>query len=350
MSPFDQSHPEAGSRAIPNSVFWEQRRDSQLVEFRINNCGHRTRLDCHSKPPGAYRIVLVGSSVPMGTGLPENQTIASRLPEDISRLTGHTVEVYNEGMITMEPEAVTLRFQEVLEPKPDMIVWLLTPYDIFTQPLPDPDIRIPPEKMGTLRKEWIRAQEAYKAGPFSGVAHHLNAQLLRTSLGVLLLHCLNESLSQFLHSTLMGEDLKSDYLKVQPSAQWKLLLQEFDRDDALIQERANAANVPLVVVLVPNHVQAALISMGEWPDSLDPYKLGDEIRTIVTSHDGTFLDVSPYFHHLPNAEQYYFAVDGHPNAPGSAAISEMMAKELTGVKFSALAANRRSQFALEHGK
>ena len=76
-----------------------------------------------------------------------------------------------------------------------------------------------------------------------------------------------------------------------------------------MEERAKAAGVPLVAVLVPNRAQSAMISMGEWPAGYDPYKLDNELSAIVTSHGGMYIDISavtsaPY----PNPEQYYPAL------------------------------------------
>jgi hypothetical protein len=106
-------------------------------------------------------------------------------------------------------------------------------------------------------------------------------------------------------------------------------LHEFDYYVGEIEARARAAGVPLVVVLVPDRAQAAMISMGEWPAGYDPYKLGEEVRTIVVSHGGTYIDILPDFRNIPNPEQYYLPVDGHPNAEGHAIIAGLLARELT---------------------
>ena len=69
--------------------------------------------------------------------------------------------------------------------------------------------------------------------------------------------------------------------------------------------------------------------MGEWPAGFNPYKLDDELRAIITSHGGTYVDILPGFRDVPNAEQYYLPLDGHPTAEGHAVIAGLLAKALT---------------------
>ena len=102
--------------------------------------------------------------------------------------------------------------------------------------------------------------------------------------------------------------------------------------------KAETADVPLAVVLVPNRAQAAMISMGEWPAGYDPYQLDNEVRAIVTNHGGMYAGILPNFRKIPNPEKGYFSFDGHLNAKGYAMIAEMMAEKLTGGAIPALKA------------
>jgi len=108
--------------------------------------------------------------------------------------------------------------------------------------------------------------------------------------------------------------------------------------------------VPLVVVLVPNRPQAAMISMGEWPAGYDPYKLDDELRSIVTSHGGTYIDILPEYRNMPNPEQHYFPVEGHLDADGHGIVSEILARELTSGAIPALKVAAQPQVAQEQGR
>lgn len=131
---------------------------------------------------------------------------------------------------------------------------------------------------------------------------------------------------------------------------WQSHLQIADAYFADITARSKAAGVPLVVVLVPNRAQAAMVSMGQWPAGYDPYKLDDELRTLIKRHGGIYVDILPDYRNLPNPEKGYFSVDGHPNGNGHTTISRLLAKELTNGAVPALRAATRSQTASEQGK
>jgi len=85
-----------------------------------------------------------------------------------------------------------------------------------------------------------------------------------------------------------------------------------------------------VVVYLPRGQQAAMISMNDWPQDYDPFKLDDELRSIIEHHGGIYLDILPDFRTIPHPERGFYRVEGHPNAQGHALISNLLAKELTG--------------------
>ena len=91
----------------------------------------------------------------------------------------------------------------------------------------------------------------------------------------------------------MVSDEEGGFLKADPSASWREHLKQFDADAADIEGRAEAAGVPFVAVLVPIRVQVTMISMGKWPARYDPYRLDDQLRSIVAKHGGIYLDILP---------------------------------------------------------
>jgi hypothetical protein len=321
--------PSTGLRGIPNTICQGRPAEGQTVEYRFNNHGHRAAMDWAPKLPGTYRIVMPGSSIVFGDGVASEQTIASLLPARLSAQTGRRVEVYNEGMGFGFPRSVALRFDsEVLGAKPDMILWALTPTDI--EHVSDLGLNPALEKSGgagksasflTIAREKIHAAFASKS-----ITETLTYVLNQTRTAFLLQHFLDESQSQYLKNVLVGGG--PPFLRAEPEAKWLDELRQFDAYAAEVEQKARAANVPFVAVLLPVRAQAALISIGEWPQGIDPYKVDRDVRSIITSHDGIFVDILPGFRNIPNPEQYYFPYDGHPNAAGNEIFANLLAKEL----------------------
>ena len=325
-----------GAQVAPNTVCWGKLPEGGLTEYRFNSCGDRAGIECGPKPPDTYRIVLTGYSMALGRYVQKEDTFAALLPVDLSRLTGRKVEVYNEGMMWGFLNSVNARFNDVLAAKPDMVLWALTPID-FKYPAfvsneaiwhaPNDPAALPGNagKPGSLARAWYRLKIGYAGNSLQELARH---QFDRTQAAVLLRHFLYESQSRYVQSFLMGGE-EAEFLRSEPNAEWQAKLQQFDKDVSDVEARSRAAGVPFAAVLVPNRAQAAMISMGEWPVGYNPYKLDDEMRAIVTGHGGTYIDILPDFQNIPNPEQYYFPVDGHPDASGHAMIADFLARELT---------------------
>jgi hypothetical protein len=65
--------------------------------YRINRAGYRDDDHDPAKPAGTYRILVLGDSFAFGQGVPEEQTWTRRLPAEIAKRGGGTVEVINAG-------------------------------------------------------------------------------------------------------------------------------------------------------------------------------------------------------------------------------------------------------------
>jgi len=354
--------PSTGVRAVPNSTCVDQTSESKPVEYKYNSCGHRAGMACTVKPPGTFRIVLVGSSFAEGLYVQRDKTFAAVLPAELSRDTGRKIELYNEGMHWGTPRSVDLRFNQVLAAQPDMILWALTPFDIQNVSLLLP--YIPPSELLTKK-----GAAPAPAGGSQSFFHRTLAVLSSKSIpelargawrrvmegfsdtrtSFLLQHYLYESPSQYVkHFLMQGDD--AEFLRVNPNPRWQKDLHEFAGYDADLEAKAHAAGIPFVVVLLPDRAQAAMISMGQWPDGYDPYKLGEDLRSIVEGHGGTYVDILHGYRTIPNPEQHYLAIDGHIDSVGHHIVADLMAKGLTGGAVPMLSTTAEPRAVLEAGK
>ncbi len=355
--------PKTGVRGIPNTVCKQKSYESELVEYRFNGCGHRAGMECGPKPPGTYRIVMIGSSFPFGMHVSREKSFAAVLPVELSQLTGRKVEVYNEAMQWGFAGSAALRFDQALAATPDLILWALTPMDVSGASviLPYVPPQFPVETSG-VTKGFDRVKAAFATNSVRDalvfVWDHAVISVWNRRLddfkgspsGTMLQHVLYSSRSLYLKSSLSVPDSEGGFQEAKLSAEWRNNLQQFDKHASGIEAKAAAAGVPFVAVMVPNRAQAAMLSLGEWPEGYDPYRLDQELREIIVRHGGTYIDILPDFHTIPDPERYYFPVDGHPDANGHAMISNLLAKELTNGAIPALKAATQPQTTFARGK
>jgi len=349
----------------PNTACWEQIAESRVrTEYKFNSRGHRAGTELVPKAAGTYRIVLIGSSMTMGLFVPREQTFAGLLPGELSEKTGKKVEVYNEapgGKFrggTFPTRDSVQQFHEVLEAQPDLILWVITPWDAVNAGFEGPGQATaqPAEQKATAPSDaapdsgnlWDRLVAKAARGNFTD---RLNYHWEQSRSSIVLKHLLfaNDSQDAYVKSYLRNEDF-AGFLKAEPGPKWHGQLQSFDNDVAEIEGKAEAAGVPFVAVLVPNRAQAAMINMGVWPAGYDPYVLDHEIRDVVVSHGGTYIDILPDYRGILSPEQDYFPVDGHPDADGHALIARLLTKGLTSGAVPALKAASQPQVASEQSR
>jgi hypothetical protein len=345
------SDPLTGLHGIPNSVCWQKNFEGQPVEYRFNSSGYRADMEFGPKPPGTYRIVMVGSSTPMGYEVKREEAFATLLPAQLSQLTGRRVELYNEAIEGKGGSlgSIASRLEDALTAKPDMVLWAIGLYDIeHENNAPSAADDRPARPLGLAGRAWqlVRAAFAGKAA-FSSVEEVLDYS--RSS--ILLRHLLYRSQSLYVNSIIMQDRHGAATARPGSSQAPQGRLKDFDSYAAELETRARAAGVLFVVTFVPNHGGlAALISKGEWPAGYSPYEMDDELRAIITSHGGTYIDILPDFRNMPNPEKGYFRVDGHPDAEGHAVISRLLARELTSGAVPELKAAAQPQAAQEQGR
>jgi hypothetical protein len=317
-----------GVRGIPNCDIWEKFREAGWVHYQLDCAGYRTGLPCGPKPTNTYRIVMLGSSIAMGEGVPMEETLAALLPQQLSTVDGRRVEVYNEAMGYGFPKNTVMRFDDVLAAKPDVILWVLTLVDVklaeFVYP-EHPEVLNPTMPKGnSLKDSIIRRAHGRWQNPLSAtgtaVRHFLYQQQPE-----------NEAVASYLKippeaATLW--DPGTGPLRMELSEEWNERLTKFEGYAAEAIARANDAGVPLVAVLVPGSIHAAMISMGEWPAGFDPYRLNEALRSNFVRHGGEFIDILASYRSIQNPERYYFPVDGHPDEGGHRLIAALIAKQL----------------------
>jgi len=321
---------------IQNTVCQYNNNDEPITEYRLNRCGHRTDMECGQKPSETYRIVMLGSSFAVGEGIPVENTIASLLPKDITESSRRRVDLYNMSMYMEHPYVIARYFEDVKAQHPDMILWLLSPHDLENAVEPIGAASAPPRPKGFLQEaKWRALQELGNKSLLEALQSLWSkgmGKMGATPSANLLRHLLPENRSGFDGSSLTGDGDR--FLRVPTDPTEQQYLQQFASDLAIAGKKAHAMNIPLFVTLVPSRSQAAMLSLGRAKEGFSPYALNDELRAAVEHEGCTYVDILPEFHNLPNAEQYYFLVNGHPNPDGARLIAQFIAKQLVNAPLS----------------
>ncbi len=235
--------PDTGVRGRPNTTCTQYKWETPgPVVYRFNSSGHRAGMEMLPKPPDTFRIVLVGSSMAVGLWVPWQQTLAAQLPGELYRLTGRSVQLYDEGMQWGTPRNMARQFNNVIAAKPDLILWVVTPWDMSNV-----DMNVPPDSRKLpLESGWAAVQE------FANT---------RVRFLFLLRHLLYLSQSEFLRHFLM-QGKEAAFLQADPSPAWQDKLEHFRTYAAEMEKQAKTAGVPLVVTALPERAQTDMISTG----------------------------------------------------------------------------------------
>jgi hypothetical protein len=271
---------------------------------------------------------MTGSSVAMGERVQAQESFAAQLPAALTEKTGRRVELYNESIGWAFSHSVTLRFKDVLAARPDLILWVLTPVDVerasLVLPTPDESGEWSSKPHAERLRMRIKEILTTKSG-MNAIAELIG----RSRTALMFRHFLYQSPSLYVNAWLSRDDNDAGFLRVPMNPLWDEGLKQVDSDAATIEAQARDAGIPFVAACVPNRAQVALASMGQWPAGIDPYQLDNKLRPIIESHGGTYIDLLPGFREIPNPEQHYLPVDGHPDPEGHAVLTRIFAKQLT---------------------
>ena len=317
-----------GVRGKPDCHFVETWRESGTVSYQLDDQGYRNPAGLLAHAGNAFRIVMTGSSIAMAEHVPQDESAAAILPRLLEQHTGHPVVLYNEGMGFGFAENTDLRFQDVLDVAPNLILWVITPYDISGASLVNPDTNLVQwGNQSLLVKIRSRIQNFFaNKSPQQAISDFLG----RTRTAFALQFILYRSPSLYLKSYLDQVDSETGFLRQNLTPAWTVNLQETRRFSAEISHKAHAAGIPIVVTYIPNHAQAEMIAMGSWPKGYDPYRLNQIVQRMVVSQGDIFLNIAPQYRNIPIADlqKDYLPVDGHPNARGQALIARLTAQAM----------------------
>jgi hypothetical protein len=201
------------------------------------------------------------------------------------------------------------RLPDALAMKPDLIMLVITPYDMRNQ-VSDADMadRNEPAKhpfnpvagKGPEQKSLITilSDMAYDSRMLV-VAQHFLFQHRPTFVRLFLLH---------------GEEV--DYLRPPMGPGWQRRLDNLDTIVGDMADRAHAAGVPMMLVETPQRIQVSLLDPTVRAPGQDPWAIGRELAKISAKHGIFFDDTLDAFAEEPDSDEAFYNVDGHIDGRG----------------------------------
>jgi lysophospholipase L1-like esterase len=267
-----------------------------------------------AKPPGKFRILVLGDSFTYGVGVENDETFSARLGQLDPRL-----EVINAGVIGYGTSQELVLLQEQGLPlRPDLVLvaffWNdvansyvrgLPPFAVENGALryPPADARVPERPRRPDSRRLLRHSYAYRF-----LSDRLKMLSFQAKLAL--------ELPIEDDDRLAGHD---------PEAAWQLtalLLSE-------IQRSAQAAGASTLVALIPDQVQVQpdLSVTGLRPEN---YEIQDRMRALAAAHDIAVLDLLPGMRDAYQSDgvPLYYRVDRHFNARGHQLAAKILLEEL----------------------
>ena len=122
-----------GFRVKPNCTARSKTPEGPWATYRFNECAYRSNTSCGPVPPGTVRIAILGASVSQGMNIPYEDTYFARSADELGHRCGFPIDVQNLGKPNSSPIYAYRRVEEVLKLKPDVVLFLLAPFDIEQQ-------------------------------------------------------------------------------------------------------------------------------------------------------------------------------------------------------------------------
>jgi lysophospholipase L1-like esterase len=255
--------------------------------YETNSAGFRGPERTLKKPPGAFRVVVIGDSIAMGTGVLYEETYAARLETALAaRFPDRTLEVLDIGLGGLNAPWIVKRFERKGLPyDPDLVIYGYTLNDIEG-------------------KEYRRTADTGFTGP---LAFSDSPLYVWRYLGPRL-----NSLRELLGSPPRSYRFELDENYFRNPEAWREVLEAFDRLAELARQREICA-----VVLV----HTKLYSLG-W---LHPFRRHYDLVAEAAHERGLHAIQSwPSFEGRNSAELGLNVFDSHPNAEGHALLLDAL--------------------------
>ncbi len=287
--PFFKEHPTRGWELVPGY----DGREVWKVRFRVNSLGFRGPAPDHGLGE-SFRVLVLGDSIAMGSGFPEEVIVSSRLERLLeSKYPGRKFDVLNAGIAGYDIEEERLLLQEEgLALRPDAVALIACLNDI---PGTSPADHVNPLRdLPVPGKKWL-LQNSALAMLARSLYHRMGIESGRAP--------------YFLRAESDPETM------ARIESGWE----EFRRHLLAMTKQSRDAGAVFILVLVPHAAQ--------FEDARERFLPQARMAKICKELGVEFIDLAPVFSSSPMLP--YIAPDPvHPGPAGHRVMAELIAESL----------------------
>jgi hypothetical protein len=310
-------------RPAANCVAHVKTAEGPWVDERFNQCGYRGTGPCSPLPPGRTRIASIGTSTAWGFHIPfERSWIVVAADIVARRCGGPPPDVQSFGGLGTFND-VAKRLPEALALKPQLATFTISAFDIAQMPSggfdPDP--------------VWVKGQATLQAP--SGIMDRAKWLLREARITTVIQAAMFRDPDRFVSTYLRYGD-KADFVRPPFTPLWRARLAYTDAAIGHIAARLRANDIPLVIVFVPQQLQADIVGAGLRLPGIDPTAIDEAVRAMAERNGARFIDGTAIFRGKADAPDYFYRVDGHLNVDGNVLLGGLVGRTLAATSSAAL--------------
>jgi hypothetical protein len=319
----------------PNCRYTAHIPEGDAVEYRYDECGLRNGTSCRHLKNQSPLIAFIGDSFTEGMAVSVEQGFVWQTGQELHR-HGVRAEVLNFGVSGYD----LLQYHEVLASalafKPHVVIVGLLPNDLFDGPSLK-SLESLRSRLVELGPEFLMREKERSWRP-EGLLARVRRLLSYSTAATMFQHYLFTNDTLYL-STYMVRG-HADFLQRSYSADWDEKIAGAAELLENMRKSAEGAGARLVVLLIPQRIQAAMIAAQALPQHLDPGGLPERLQHAIGEHVDlvNFLDV---LRGHADPSSLYFPVDGHLTTEGH----HLLGATLAGYVVSSGLLNRTNQEA-----
>jgi hypothetical protein len=301
-------------RGLPECVGWTKSATGPWARVHYNECGYRATGSCRTRPSGAARMAVLGSSMSWGFLVPFDHVWSVVAAREVRARCGRTLDVQSLGGYGGLDAAVA-RLPEALTLDPQVVALVVTPLDLS-------------EKIAAARAAPEKGKGGHdRGGAWSRKLLMIQGLLSMSRTKAVVQDYMYRDPNAFVSGYLKNGDI-AGYLRMPLSSQWVWRLGYLDRAVGTIADELKAKGVPLLLVYAPSEAQADIIAGDMKLPGIDAQALDRQVAVIAARHGAIFVDGAQAFHGVGNAPDYFYRADGHPNAEGQSLVGRAAARAL----------------------